>query len=235
MKLLSLLPLILFSIASFSQVSVHTHVAQVSDASTVENRVVRFSGSVTRTETRGTTVVKVAQEGALNLRNDSGKTIIALVADFETYGADFKYSHDWFHKHHGLAPGETETIDVPTGVSVSYPIGQAPPPTPTSIKGYLRFVQFEDGSTWGKPEDVPLLFQQRAEIDTFLAHLVNVQQQQGDAAFIAELKARRPFGASGNMAASLEITPEQADAQTALSEVKARQKNAADRRATGKF
>jgi hypothetical protein len=115
-----------------------------------------------------------------SFKNVGTQPIVALLAVITVPGKPAyvnRYQHDMYFKTGGIAVGDTDSID--TG-SASL----------DNAEIVIKFLQYEDGSTWGTDDGV---IAQRKAVLTFLQQL---QATQSDADFVTVLNGPQSAGES---------------------------------------
>lgn len=202
------------------------------------NNLIEFSGKINFSEHRANGESAITREGRIALKNTSGRQIVAVAVNFSLLAfqkpADsISYNHDWFFKHHGLAPGDT--VEIPIPMSVHGPHKTPPfPEEPSYLNAELQFVEFDDGTSWGDPESAPVLLKGRQTVQAFLEELTNIYLTQGETAFVKRIKDGQK-GATALVASNLALLLEHSSAEIVLQDVKARLQTAAARRVKENF
>ena len=186
MKLLvMLLALTASAFGQDRQVSVTT----VNDASA--QKLVSFSCNINFREHRDKDRVTLRRSGSITLTNTSGKNIIAIVAQFKTNGFReshaVNYTHDFYFKPNTFQAGDSHSLDLGDHVYGPHVIPNMPD-DPAAVTGQLRFVQFDDGSTWGDATVASDILGYRQDVKDFLNHLLSIYASQGEAAMISEIE-----------------------------------------------
>jgi hypothetical protein len=211
--------------------NVEKSTATVSDVSSPQ-QIASFSGTVSLSqESQGTSAMRrFKEEGAVGVRNISGKTIIALAVIVKTALTEIRYNHDFFFKDYGLAPGETLGIPVGDGLTVTFDA--------TNLReradSELKFVQFDDGTTWGDNAVLESLKADRAGTELYLRGLLQAYADQGEKGLVSVLQTRPKGGAYNDYQRLIHLQKESGTAAT-LEAIRSRLKIAEERDATGKF
>ncbi len=126
--------------------------------------------------------------------NTGEKSIVAFVETLDvTYPngdvADHDASYDAYFHPDLLNPGEA--IPFSTGEGIAQVFGKADAPAvQPQCAVEVRWIQFSDGSTFGKNEYASTILANRAEIQSALMHLNEVYATQGEDKFIERLNQR---------------------------------------------
>jgi len=131
--------------------------------------------------------------------NRSRQGLLALLAEVNAKPFIFyREQHDHFFKEIEITAHSDFIIG---GGPIEFPFGNSSEARgvaneTTHAEAKVLWVQFEDGSTWGDKQSEATVFAARAEIKEFLGHLMTVQKESGDDAFVRELSAPQPSGSA---------------------------------------
>ena len=137
---------------------------------------------------------------AVMARNNSSKSVVAVVAvttvtDVSGHALAIISTQDYLFKLGAIEPGkEREIAAIQTSeldASVTHAVGA------------VRFVQFDDGTTWGDPGAAKEMIAERPEKLAFLEHIVEVYDTRGEASFNAALNEPKPISGRFIMAMCL--------------------------------
>jgi len=136
-------------------------------------------------------------------RNNSSEGILAMVAVVSATDEHGKVKRchsnmDYAFKSGVLAPKEARFSCVLTDLYAEGAKAKI-----TSVEGAVRFVQFDDGTTWGDPDAGKALLAQRQQKLAFLQKLVETYYESGEDAFTALLDERKLEPPEDMLAASL--------------------------------
>jgi len=194
MKTTFLLLVVLAASMAFSQ-----RVMPVADTS-ASGSPVALSGTLTFKPTEA--ILSVAGQ------NRSARGIMAILIQMDAPPLiSFRSEHDHFFKAIEITPNSHflvsgGAIQVPLGGNgllndkVVVNNGETAALEVKRVEAKAVWVQFEDGSTWGDEKEGAAMRSERVEIKAFLTHLLTVQKQSGDDAFLQELSAKQPRGST---------------------------------------
>jgi len=194
------------TISAFGQASPNI---QVQDT-TGSNPPISLKGSVQLGKDKSTCIVT-----GHNLSKTKGllaMVVDVFVTDSRGYPLPLRYEHEAFFKLHGIGPDAD--FDV-TGGAVDFPMGneqingvQVEPRSDITphAEAMARFVQYEDGTTWGDAQIGAALIAERAQVQTFLSNLLTTYSDKGASALAAALSEPQPLGTTlHSMAEGLKV------------------------------
>jgi len=208
----------------------------VSDVSPPQ-QLVSFGGTVSLSqESQETSArqesMRLKEEGTVTVRNIAGKSALALVLTIKTATSEMRYSHDFFFKKGGLAP--EETFDIPIGGGLTFTFNAMT--TKARADAELRFIQFDDGSTWGDKAAAESLIADRARVEVYLRGLLAAYTDQGERGLVSALRTPPHLHSSAyEVYQRLMRMQKESGTAATLEGIRTRLKVAADREATGKF
>jgi hypothetical protein len=168
--------------------------------------------------------------------------VVALALTIKTAAKQIRYNHDYFFKEHELEPGGS--LDIPldvypsTYMETSLNGSNVPSAEPTKERAdvELKFIQFDDGSTWGDKSVAESLAADRVNSEMYFRGLLGAYADQGERGFLRALETRpRLHTGALNFYTHLTRTQQTSGTEAALEEIRTRLKTAANRRATGNF
>lgn len=196
--------------------------------------VVAFDGKIDIAETELAHGETFISKGSVTIKNISAKPIIAIQAVIRMVGFHKEqpklYTHDFYFKDHGIPVGGSVEVAMDINMTSS---GMAPMTREPSLSAQLIFAQFDDGTIAGDQATAHQVLAQRVEVEEFLNHLSTIKD---DATLKAELAKPQPAHSMIDaLAATLEVSQRDMGTEAVLADVQGRLKNAALRRASGKF
>lgn len=200
-----LLLILIAATLAFSQSSI-----EIADAS-ASGSPVTLKGNVSFANTQAAVTVTG--------HNNSNKGVLAYLVVIETSPLlNFRVEHDHYFKGEDIAA--TSDFSVCQGPAGEFPLDtdMAKQVADQTVKGQAKvlWVQLEDGSTWGDAAEGATISAQRVANRAFFVHLLTVQKESGDAAFVQELSAPQPAGSSVEGLAKVFKHLQQTDGTTAL-------------------
>jgi len=199
---MKLLAITLLTLVSFAYAG--TADLKVADVSTPDCPV-RITGEVKLTQSHQGPNLYTVRSPMVDGVNVSNKVIVALVSRLVTtdfYGQPDidNTEEDYFFQAEEFAPGTTKMIvheereGFPTkawGEANGKPVEIGPETTEPTASAKVIFVQFADGTTWGKYAAAAAIFADRKGVYDSLLRFRSIYNQGGAAAFNAAIASQR--------------------------------------------
>jgi hypothetical protein len=157
---------------------------------------IRNIGSCTQSDHPDSAKLVMSDQDHWTVKNTGEKSVVAFVETLDiTYPNGGVARHDasydaYFHADL-LNPGDVVPVSMGEGITHVFAKTDAPPVQP-QCEVEVRWIQFSDGSTFGKNEYASTILEHRIEIQTALIHLNEVYATQGTDEFIAQLNQPIP-------------------------------------------
>jgi hypothetical protein len=197
--------------------------------------IVAFDGKVDLAETVSPQGDSFVSKGSVLVKNISQKEIIAIqvVVNLVMFhnSQPKLYTHDFFFKAHGIAP--SNSVEIAMNMHTFGSGGVNPIENEPSLRAELVFVQFEDGTIVGDGAKAEAVLSQRPQVEDFLRSLSTITDESTLLAELAKPQPKRSLVEA--LAAGLEGYQHDFGTEATKADIQNRLKNAAQRKATGKF
>lgn len=197
---------------------------------------VAITGNATCSEKVENSQVASSASGELQFTNTSDQAIVAIEAFAAVRcmhsGQAINYHFDrLFFKAHGLPSGDSISHFIPDWNRESEPL----PPSHPRVDVTIRFIQFEDGSTWGDSKLLAAVRIRRKHEEALLGRLASAPDHEGFDSILNAALANSEDNFVYSTAYKINALRKEAGEDAAIADVRDRVRVAEERESSGKF